>query len=413
MFRTTGTPLTSEISRIMYKYILPLIVSASVSGGLVLTKNWHGRFSLDTHEGAQKFHTAPTPRIGGVALMAAVMTAWLASKQATGLLLGLMLVASLPAFIAGLLEDFTKNVGVKERLLATMLSGLFASVFTGYHIDHLGIVGIDYLFSFYPIALAFTVFSVGGVANAINIIDGFNGLAGSVLMICFATFGLIAWQVGDHQLLEICMVMILSISGFMLFNFPFGKIFMGDGGAYFMGFILAWVSVMLPMRNTEVSPWASLAVCAYPIIETLFSILRKSRRKGHHPGQPDRVHFHMLIYQRVSRAFFFRYKASFINGMTSIIIIPFALLCSMPSVFFYSSTTLLIFSFFASSVVYYFIYVKIIYFRSIVFQRGYQQKVAHVEQSIHNSLIEKKFTEVVHMEKKMSESEVNYAKERC
>lgn len=363
----------------MHKLILPFIVSTCVSGGLVLTKNWHGRFSLDTHEGAQKFHTTPTPRIGGVALMTAVVAAWYASDKATGMLLGLMLVASLPAFISGLLEDFTKNVGVKERLLATMLSGLFASVFTGYHIDHLGIVGIDNLFSFYPVALAFTVFSVGGVANAINIIDGFNGLAGSVLMICFATFGLIAWHVGDSQLLEISIIMMLSIGGFMMFNFPFGKIFMGDGGAYFLGFMLAWMAVMLPMRNHEVSPWTSMAICSYPIIETLFSILRKSIRSGHHPGQPDRVHFHMLVYQRVSRACFFRYKASFVNGMTTVFIFPFALMCSLPGVFFYSSTPMLIASFAGCAFIYYLIYLKLTMFRWVVLPLNSKKSKKHGE----------------------------------
>lgn len=347
----------------MYTLILPLIVSGVVSGGLVLTKDLHGRFSLDNHEGAQKFHTAPTPRVGGIALFLAVVAAWVTAGRETSQVLGMMLVAALPAFIAGLLEDFTKHVGVKERLLATMISGVLASLFTGYHINHIGIAGIDMLFSFFPFAIVFTAFAVGGVANAINIIDGFNGLAGSVLIICFLMFGLISWQVGDTHLLEICIILILSTAGFMVLNFPFGKIFMGDGGAYFMGFMLAWVAVMLPMRNPEVSPWASFAICSYPIIETVFSIVRKSLRKGHHPGQPDRVHFHMLVYQRISRLFFFRYEASFVNGMTTIFILPFTLISSLPGFLLYSSTYLLISSILCSATLYYLIYSRMVRFR--------------------------------------------------
>jgi UDP-N-acetylmuramyl pentapeptide phosphotransferase/UDP-N-acetylglucosamine-1-phosphate transferase len=342
--------------------IYPLIVSLAISGILVLTKNLHGWFSLDTHEGAQKFHTLPTPRIGGVALFGAVITGLYTTSRETSGLLGLMIVAGLPAFIFGLLEDITKRVSVRKRLLATMFSGLLCSLFTGYHIDYIGISYVDYMFTFVPFSILFTAFAVGGVVNSINIIDGFNGLAGIVLVICFGMFGVIAWQIGDGQILELCILMSLSVCGFLFLNFPLGKIFMGDGGAYFIGFMLAWVAVMLPMRNPEVSPWTSLIVCSYPIIETLFSIWRKSFRNGHHPGQPDRVHFHMLIFQRVSRAIFFGRRTSFINGMTSIFIFPFALFCALPGFLFYSSTTLLFISFFAGSFLYYLIYLRLTQF---------------------------------------------------
>jgi UDP-N-acetylmuramyl pentapeptide phosphotransferase/UDP-N-acetylglucosamine-1-phosphate transferase len=354
--------MTFEIECINTVMLYPVLVSAGVSGGLVLTKSWHGRFSLDTHEGVQKFHTIPTPRIGGVALFLSVVTAWMIAGDETGVLLGMMMFAGLPAFVAGLIEDFTKRAGVRERLLATMFSGVLASLVTGYHIDHLGIAGIDVLFSFYPLAVLFTGFAVGGVANAINIIDGFNGLASGVLIICFCMFGIIAWKVGDIQLLYLCFLMMMSVFGFMLINFPFGKIFMGDGGAYFMGFMLAWTAVMLPARNPDVSPWASLMVCSYPVIETIFSMWRKSHRNGHHPGQPDKVHFHMLIYQRVSRKVFWGHDASFINGMTTLFIFPFAVLCSLPGVLFYFSTIWLIIIFLGFAVLYYFIYLRLTQF---------------------------------------------------
>lgn len=341
--------------------IYPAIISSGISGALVLTKNLHGKFTLDSHEGVQKFHVAPTPRIGGIALFGALVVAWLLGN-ATGGLLGLMLIAGLPAFLAGILEDLTKKVGVRERLLATMFSGLLACFVTGYHLKYVELPWVDDLFALTPFALAFTAFAVGGVANAINIIDGFNGLAGGVLMICFGMFGLIAWQVGDMQLVNLCLLLAISVAGFMLLNFPFGKIFMGDGGAYFMGFLLAWIGVLLPMRNTGVSPWASIVVCGYPIIETLFSMWRKIYRKGYHPGQPDRVHFHMLMYQRFSRALFFGQKTSLINGLTTLFIMPFALLCSTLGLVFYSSALQLKLSLLCCFAVYYLIYLRLTQF---------------------------------------------------
>ena len=84
-------------------------------------------------------------------------------------------------------------------------------------------------------------------------------------------------------------------------NFPLGKIFLGDGGAYFAGFLLAGLGVLLPMRNPETSAWTAILICAYPVIETLASMRRKARRDGHSVGQPDRVHFHMLAHRRYAR----------------------------------------------------------------------------------------------------------------
>jgi UDP-N-acetylmuramyl pentapeptide phosphotransferase/UDP-N-acetylglucosamine-1-phosphate transferase len=339
------------------------ISSATLSGIVVLSKRWHGRLTFDTAVGAQKFHTAPTPRIGGIALFGSLVVAWLLAGNATGGLLGLMLITGLPAFIAGTIEDFTKKLGVRERLVATIFSGFLASLFTGYRLDSIDVPFIDPILAFSPFAIAFTAFAVGGVANAVNIIDGFNGLAGVVLMICFGMMGLIAFQVGDIQLVNLCLISTVCVFGFMLLNFPFGKIFMGDGGAYFMGFMLAWTAVMLPMRNPSVSPWATVIVCSYPIIETLFSIWRKAHRKGSNPGQPDRVHFHMLVYQRMSRAMFFGRGSSLINGLTTLFILPFALMCSFSGVAFYSSTPMLVAALVCNFAVYYLIYLRLTQFR--------------------------------------------------
>jgi UDP-N-acetylmuramyl pentapeptide phosphotransferase/UDP-N-acetylglucosamine-1-phosphate transferase len=86
----------------------------------------------------------------------------------------------------------------------------------------------------------------------------------------------------------------------MAMNFPFGKIFMGDGGAYLIGFCLAWVAILLPIRNPSISPWCSLMACLYPVLEVFFSIARRLSRNLH-PGHPDRLHLHSLIKTRIVR----------------------------------------------------------------------------------------------------------------
>jgi len=92
-----------------------------------------------------------------------------------------------------------------------------------------------------------------------------------------------------------------ALLGFLVWNYPGGRIFLGDGGAYLLGFWLAELSVLLIARNPEVSPWLPFVLLAYPIFETFFSIYRRKILRGESPGQPDALHLHQLIYLRLAR----------------------------------------------------------------------------------------------------------------
>ena len=91
-----------------------------------------------------------------------------------------------------------------------------------------------------------------------------------------------------------------AVGGFLLINYPSGRIFLGDGGAYLIGLLLAELSVLLVGRNSEVSPWFPLVLLAYPIWETLFSMYRR-RMHGRSTGEADALHLHSLVYRRVAR----------------------------------------------------------------------------------------------------------------
>jgi len=316
------------------------MTSAVASLAIVLTGRWHGKHTHDCAEGVQKFHTHPTPRIGGLALMTALCMAWWLMRDRHVELLGSMVIASLPAFLAGFLEDLTKRVGVRERLLATILSGVAAWYLTGYSLTRIDVPGVDLLLAFSLVSVAFTAFAVGGVANAVNIIDGFNGLSGGVLLICFAVLSSIAWSAGDVHLSKLSLLFMLSVGGFMLLNFPFGKLFMGDGGAYLMGFLLGWTAVMLPARNPDVSPWAPVAVCAYPLIETIFSMLRRLWNREH-PGLPDTEHLHSLVKTRVVRRYFAHLAPSLRNALVSPFCWALAVLFALPATLLYRDTAAL------------------------------------------------------------------------
>lgn len=306
-----------------------LIVSFLCSIGLVATTKWHGKFTLDGTHGIQKFHDVPTPRIGGVAIFLGLVFAWYVSDDALQALFGPILIAGLPAFCFGLAEDLTKRVSVRTRLLATMASGTLAWFLTGASVTNTGIIGLDFALTWIPFSVLFTAFAVGGVANSVNIIDGFNGLAGGTVAICLVALGLIAYNSGDVELARLCFIVCAVTVGFLMVNFPFGKLFLGDGGAYLLGFVLAWLAVTLAYRNPGVSPWAPLLACAYPIFETVFTIARRMWASSH-PGQPDSHHLHSLINVAVSARLFPNIRADLRNASVS----PFSwLIAAIPAAF--------------------------------------------------------------------------------
>ena len=282
---------------------------------LVATQRWHGHLSMDGTEGVQKFHTQPTPRVGGVAILMGLLVGYAVSGPGRKVLLGPLLLAGTPAIVFGLTEDLTKQVSVRTRLLATMACGVLGWFLTGLSITDANLYGLDWLLGFTVLSVAFTAFAVGGVANAINIIDGFNGLAAGTVIIILAAFSLMASALGDADLASIACILAAAMLGFGLVNWPLGRIFLGDGGAYFVGFALAWMAVLLLARHPGVSAWAPMLVCGYPVLEVFFSIARR-RRRGLSPGAADRLHLHSLVKRRVVRALLPRASKLVRNSVT-------------------------------------------------------------------------------------------------
>jgi UDP-GlcNAc:undecaprenyl-phosphate GlcNAc-1-phosphate transferase len=302
------TPVMPRRDALLHIVLLAGVVSFAVCWFIVRSGRLHGRYSHDlTAAGPQKFHTLPTPRIGGVAIAAALAAsvlaleplAWLNPASAYGLTM--LALSAIPAFAGGFGEDVTRKVGVLARLMLTFASAVFASLLVGATLDRLDMPGLDTLLLWPIFAIAFTAFAVGGIANAINIIDGYNGLAGGYAVIVLAALAWVAGQVGDPVVLTASLAMLGAVLGFLAWNYPRGKIFMGDGGAYLLGFWLGELAVLLVVRNPDVSPWFPLMLLAYPITDTLFSIYRRWLLQGRSAGSADAMHLHQLIYNRLAR----------------------------------------------------------------------------------------------------------------
>jgi UDP-N-acetylmuramyl pentapeptide phosphotransferase/UDP-N-acetylglucosamine-1-phosphate transferase len=290
--------------------VLTALLSAAASIGIVLSQCWHGNLTLDHDiDGVQKVHQTAVPRVGGLAIVSAIVIGVFslplfapeAFSDSHLVSAKLLLVAAVPAFFAGIVEDLTKKVSVRIRLIASMLSALAAGWLLGAVIEDLNIWGVDMVLAWTPVALVVTAVTVAGGVNAINIIDGFNGLAGGTVVVMLGALGVVGWMNDDMLITELSLLGAGATLGFLCVNYPKGKLFLGDGGAYFLGFWVAEIAVLLLVRNPAVSAWQVLSICAYPVIEVLYSMYRRKIVRKVSPGSPDALHMHTLVYRRVIR----------------------------------------------------------------------------------------------------------------
>jgi len=345
---------------------LPVLMAASMAllaaVMLVLSQNWHGHYTMDSACGIQKFHTEPTPRVGGMAIALGIAAGYLGADASKRALLGPLVLAGIPALAFGLLEDLTKRVSVRTRLLATMGGGVLGWLLTGYSVTYVNVWGLDWLLGFTAVSVAFTAFAVGGISNAINIIDGFNGLSGGTALIILTTFGALFSAFGDTDMVHVCMILAAAIAGFLVVNWPLGKLFLGDGGAYFVGFSLAWLSVLALNRHPEISAWAPMLMCGFPMFEVLFSIVRRHRRQISVSG-PDRLHLHSLVKRRLVRRLFPNASPLLSNSATGALMWSASLLPAVMAIQWRNSTPLLMLGSALCVLLYLAIYARLTQFR--------------------------------------------------
>lgn len=304
----------------------------------------------------QRFHIGHVPRLGGAAMFFACTGgwAWLAvSERWFGVAHGIPFdggiavtwwIVSLVGVAPGVIEDLTHQLRARARFVSTGLAAVLATVLLGLAVPRTGIAGLDALWqqaSWLHVAAA--IFVLAGLPHAFNLIDGYNGLAGTVALICCAAMAHVALQLGDRQLAAVLLVLAGATLGFLLLNYPHGLIFAGDGGAYLWGIVLGICSILLVQRHELVSPFFPILLLIYPTWETLFSIYRKVVR-GQSPSLADALHFHQLIYRRVVRQVFHDDHARRMlirNNRTSPWLWGFTVLTVVPAVLFWRSTPIL------------------------------------------------------------------------
>jgi UDP-N-acetylmuramyl pentapeptide phosphotransferase/UDP-N-acetylglucosamine-1-phosphate transferase len=354
----------------MFSFLLSFIASALLTLLVIKEARLHGPALDSDFQGVQKVHAHHVARIGGLSIFLSValsscISIWRVPAMSHWLMS--LLACSAVAFVGGIVEDYTGRVSASRRLLLTM-----AAAAMGYFLLDARIDRIDWAFSVWPlsymwITLPLTVLAVAGIANAVNIIDGFNGLASVVCICMLLSLGYVALQVNDMFVLIAALMVAGATAGFLIWNYPVGMIFLGDGGAYFIGFMLGELALLLVMRNPQVSTWYAALLLIYPTFETLFSVYRRMFIRGKSPAMPDGIHLHSLIFRRVVQWAVGRKEARALirrNSLTSPYLWMFSLMAVIPATVFWRYTWVLMISCILFIGSYIWIYVRIVRFKA-------------------------------------------------
>jgi len=284
---------------------ISFLCAAAMSLLIVASSSRHRKWSSDADlSGPQKFHAEAVLRIGGVGIAAGLLggnAALVLMHRSSWHVLGLLCLCAAPTLFTGLVEDLTKAVPPRVRLFASALSGLLGALLLDATLGHTGWSAFDAVLAVPGIGLTLTIFTVAGVVNSFNIIDGLNGLASMIAMMAMGGLAYVAWQADDPMLAGLALSTVGAALGFFIWNYPRGLIFLGDSGAYVLGLAAVELGLAIIWRNREVSPIAPLTMFSYPVIETVFSMYRRRIVQGRPVSKPDGVHLHSLVYRRVAR----------------------------------------------------------------------------------------------------------------
>lgn len=275
-------------------------ISLIISLVMIVTAPYQNVLLYKRHAGPQQLHSGYVPRLGGIACFAGLLAGYMLSDFEIQAVFFGLLIAVVPVFLIGLTEDITALIAPKIRLVVAVLTGLIFIMVTGISITRVNVDQFDWLLQISWISFFVTVLAITTLTNAVNIIDGLNGLSIGTCIIMAGAVGIIAAYANDSQLYLLAMIFIASMLGCFVINFPLGRIFIGDGGAYLMGAIVAMLTILLSERNPEISPFASLIIVFYPFYELVRSTVRR-KLAGRNTMAPDKRHLHSLVFAYISR----------------------------------------------------------------------------------------------------------------
>lgn len=273
----------------------------------------------------RKVHATIMPRIGGLAIFGAFLIGYLLlrpeDEHATGILIGALII-----IITGFLDDMF-DITAKAKIVGQLAAAIVVVTWGGLQIDFINLPFLGQ-FDFGYLSIPITIIWIIGITNAINLIDGLDGLAAGVSTIALITIAIMAIIMGNPFVMATAAILAASSFGFLFFNFHPAKIFMGDTGSLFLGFMIS-VLALLGFKNVAfISLIIPVIMLGVPISDTFFAIVRRIRMKQKVTA-PDKSHLHHCLLD-----------AGFSHRQTVLIIYGLAALFGVAAILFSQATVL-------------------------------------------------------------------------
>ena len=301
---------------------------------LFLVKIWSSNKFSKKYSGSQRIHEGEVPRLSGFVMFISLLVFYLINDLDVLTKYKILTFLITPFLFVTFVEDIYQNVSFKIRLLFMALTVLTICTFW---IESFPIINnipiLSKILEVEIFAILFFCFALIGIMNGVNFIDGMNGLAALTSLSALSACIHLSFIVNDGQAFMALIPWVIMMFLFFLFNYPFGKIFLGDSGAYLVGILLGIWLIDFFAKHNQISSWNALLILFYPAIEVIYSVIRKIfQRKS--PFYPDRDHLHIKIFDIINKS---TKKPLYSNSVTTIFLGIFWLAPALMVQFVYNS----------------------------------------------------------------------------
>ena len=273
----------------------------------------------------RKVHKVPIPRLGGLAVYMAFLLGYMLYAPVTTQMISI-LIGSFIIILTGIIDDIN-SVPARYKFLCQIIAALVVVIYGKLYFNDLTIFGLTLTFPTW-VNMALSVFFIVAIVNAINLIDGLDGLSSGISSIYFLTIAILGFTLNRFGGLDVILALIMfgSTLGFLFHNFPPAKIFIGDTGSMFLGFMISVIALLGYKVTTITSIIIPLIILFIPIFDTLLAIVRRLL-KHESIGHPDKEHFHHQLLKLTSSPTKTILIIYLINIIFSVISILYVIMC--------------------------------------------------------------------------------------
>lgn len=296
---------------------LILFVASLITNGMIV---YCGSliFKNYSYASVQSLHQGTVLRLGGVSIYLVLLLSIFFSSSMTQYFISNISFSVLPLFLISLREDLKHDVEPYYRLLFAGLSACIAMYFFG-TIQNIDLPFLSFVFQSPIFLFILTVTAFAAMTHGFNMIDGLNGLAVLTYWAILTSMYVMSFQFSDRAFQELIGLGLSLPLGFFVFNYPFGKIFLGDRGAYLLGFISSALIIYFFNAHPQLLSWQAILILIYPVTEVIYTFVRRLI-EGLSPFEADNKHLHTFLYQFLTQK---TTSKKYANNLATLSMLPF------------------------------------------------------------------------------------------